>query len=130
MQMYIRFIIPAKDEDSGKRMGLFQAFGELRDAGILYHYEEDQLIKIRDWFNENLEKPSSFSRSRKPHAQAVAISWFKDTAKIHLAKMYEFAAILKSHGYAVEVIRTERIGYIVYEDEYQATAEPYSDTPT
>ncbi len=30
----------------------------------------------------------------------------------------------------VEVIRTERPGYIVYEDEFQVTAEPFAETHT
>lgn len=128
--MYIRFVIHYKDEDSGKRMGLFQASRELREAGLVDAYEEDQLIAIRDWFNENLEKPDSFSKSRKPNSRDVAISWFKDSAKEHIAKMYEFKAILENHGVGVDVIRTQRPGYIVYQDEHQVTAEPYAETVT
>ena len=44
MPMYIRFVIAVKDEDFGRRMGLFQASRELRDAGLVDKYEEDQLI--------------------------------------------------------------------------------------
>ena len=111
-------------------MGLFQASRELRDAGLVDKYEEDQLIEIRDWFDANLAKPNSFTTSRKPHAKGVAISWFKDSAKDHLAKMYQFSAILEAHGSPVHVLKTSRPGYIVYEDQFQVTAEPYADTPT
>ena len=91
---------------------------------------EQDFMNLRKWFKEHLEKPKSFSRSRKPRATRVALSWFKDTAKLHIAKMYEFAAILEAHGVHVEVIRTTRPGYVVYEDEHQITAEPFSETGT
>ena len=83
-----------------------------------------------DWFNENLETPKSFAKSKKPHAKEVAISWFKDTAAEHISKMYEIKSILEAHGIAVDVIRTSRPGYVVYEDDYQITAEPYYETQT
>jgi hypothetical protein len=38
--------------------------------------------------------------------------------------------ILEAHGVVVERIRTQRPGYIVYEDEHQVAAYPFADTPT
>ena len=38
--------------------------------------------------------------------------------------------ILVAHGIVVEVLRTERPGYIVYEDAYQVAAEPFKETIT
>ncbi len=111
-------------------MGLFQVSRELTDAKLLSQFEENQLLAIRDWFNENLEKPESFARSKKPHTKGIAISWFKDSATEHISKMYEFSTILEAHGIVVEVIKTLRPGYIVYEDQYQVTAEPYAETKT
>lgn len=126
--MYIRFVIHYKDQDSGKRMGLFHASRELRDAGLVDVYEEEQLISIRDWFDENLKKPHSFSKSKKPNAKGVAISWFKDSAVEHIRKMYEMKTIIEDHGLVVDVVRTEKPGYVVYEDQYQVTAQPYAET--
>jgi len=60
----------------------------------------------------------------------VAISWFKDTAKEHIAQMYALSRIIEAHGVHIEVLRTNRPGYIVYDDVFQITAEPYADTPT
>ena len=128
--MYIRFVVNRKDEDSGRRIGLFHVSRELRESNLLSEFEEDQLLAIRNWFNENLEKPEAFARSKKPHAKGVAISWFKDSAQEHISKMYEITAILTAHGIGVEVIRTSKPGYIVYEDEFQVTAEPYAETNT
>jgi len=42
--------------------------------------------------------------------------------------MRELASILEGHGISVELLQTERPGYIVYEDNYQVTAEPFIET--
>ncbi len=126
--MYLRFVVSEIDETSGRRQGLFQLAAELRETGVLHPLEEDALKKIQVWFNEHLEKPAAFARSRKPNAASLGLSWFKDTAKGHIAKMYEFARILESHGVHVQVIKSERPGYVVYEDKFQVTAEPYAET--
>lgn len=126
--MYIRFVVTNLDEDSGRRQGVFQALVDAREDGKLYEYEIERLKEIHAWFNENLEKPAAFSRSSRPHAMNKAISWFKDSAAEHIARMRELVSILEAHGVAVDIIRTERPGYVVYEDEYQVTAEPFYET--
>ena len=42
--------------------------------------------------------------------------------------MRELVAILEAHDIAVEMLQTERPGYVVYEDTYQIVAEAFSDT--
>ena len=128
MATYLRFVIPGKDEDSGKRQGLIQTAVAPRELGRLTLHEQDQVKGILDWFNKNLEVPRRLSKSRKQDAKAVAISWFRDTAITHIAKMRELASLLEAHGIKTEMIRTERPGYIVYEDEHQVTALPFRDT--
>ena len=56
------------------------------------------------------------------------ISWFKDTAHVHIANIREMASILQRHGIPVTMLKAKRIGYVVYEDEYQILSEPFSDT--
>ncbi|HUH84044.1 MAG TPA: hypothetical protein VLX85_05515, partial [Stellaceae bacterium] len=68
--------------------------------------------------------------SPRPHAKAQAISWFKDWANEHVARMRELQRVLEKHGVAVEVLTTERPGYIVYEDEFQVAAYPFRDIQT
>lgn len=53
--------------------------------------------------------------------------WFKATATEHIAKMREMSCILEQNGFYVRVIKAQRPGYIVYEDEYQVVAEPFAD---
>ena len=41
--------------------------------------------------------------------------------------MHEMRCVLEENGVIVRVIKTQRPGYIVYEDEYQVVAEPFAD---
>ena len=127
--MYLRFVVADIDEDSGKELGVFQAMYRLRDAGNLDPHEEEQHDVIRRWFSENLEKPTRFTASKPPfyRKQPKAISWFKDEAHEHIARIREMIAILQGHGISVQVLKTERVGYVVYEDAYQIVAEPFQN---
>ena len=126
--MFIRFVVQEHHEVSGRRQGLFHTLGQLRYEGVLSTAEEERYDQIHDWFKRNLKRPRSLTRSSKPHAKHVALSWFKDTATEHISKMYVLVQILDSHGIAVDVLRTERPGYVVYEDPYQVAAEPFRET--
>lgn len=125
---YVRFVISRNDEDSGRRQGLFQAVSDLEHEWLLLSHEQDAYDQIYEWFRSNLKKPRKLARAKKPHARNVALSWFKDSALEHLKQMHALAQILHAHGVHVEVIRTERPGYVVYEDQHQVTAEPFNDT--
>jgi hypothetical protein len=37
-------------------------------------------------------------------------------------------AILENHGVWIEMLKTARPGYVVYQDEFQVVAEPFSDS--
>src|SRR5439155_15969582 len=126
--MYLRFVVAEVDDDSERELGVFQAASKLRDAGKLYPYEESYLDELRQWFNIHLEKPTRFTATRPPYGKKRAISWFKDSAQEHIARIREMVAILENHGVRVRMIKTERVGYVVYEDQHQVVAEPFSDT--
>lgn len=81
----------------------------------------DDLAEVRRWFNDNLEAPSSFGRSRLP----LGICWFKTSATEHIRRIWEMARILERNGVYVKKIRTGRPGYVIYEDEWQVVAEPF-----
>lgn len=128
--MFIRFVVHRLDPDSGRRVGLFQAMSDLEHQGELSSTEQAEYDEIYEWFRKNLKKPRSFTRSSKPHAKKVAISWFKAEATDHIARMHSIAKLLHDHGIEVDVLRTERPGYVVYEDKHQVAAEPFKDTAT
>jgi len=128
--MFIRFVVQVHDAHSGRRQGLFQALSDLEHEGALLSHEQASYDEIYNWFRFHLKKPRSFARSSKPHAKNVAISWFKHTATEHIKKMHEMAQILEAHGIVVDVLRSERPGYVVYEDAHQVAAEPFRETVT
>jgi hypothetical protein len=128
--MFTRFVVHKRDEDSGRRQGLFQALAELDGEGRLAGHHRDDYLEVWDWFRLNLNGPTNLARASRPHAKKVALSWFKDSAIEHIRQMRRMSAILAEHDVAVSVLQTKRPGYVVYEDEHQVAAEPFSDTPT
>ena len=46
----------------------------------------------------------------------------------HLSRVRELVAILENYGAPVRTLKAKRVGYVVYEDEYQIVAEPFADT--
>jgi len=126
--MFLRFVVPEIDKDSEKELGVFQAIHKLRQSGALSDYEVELDDQIDRWFDKNLRKPSRFTAAKPPFRskKSRAISWFKDTAQEHVARVRPLAAILQSHGVSVRMLKTDRVGYVVHEDEYQIVAEPFA----
>lgn len=127
--MFIRFAITQKDRDSSRGSGVFQVAAQLRDSGTLFEHEHSRLRYLLDWFNTHLEKPIRFTASKPPYyrKQQRAISWFKDSADEHISKAREITAIIEDQGIVVQTHKSDRVGYVVYEDEYQVVAEPFAD---
>jgi hypothetical protein len=127
--MYIRFITGEIDEKSQRETGVFGMAYRLRDSRDVPDSYRTRFRELLKWFNANLEKPDRFTTSKPPYyrKQSKAISWFKDSAKEHIAKLRQIVALLDSYGIHMEMIQTDRPGYIVYEDAHQIVAEPFSD---
>jgi hypothetical protein len=128
--MYLRFVVTDIDEESGRELGVFHAVRNLRDEEKLHTHEEEQHDSIVQRFNEHLRKPTRFRASKPPfyRKKSRAISWFKDTAHEHLARVRELVLILEHHDIPVRMQKADRVGYIVYEDEFQIVAQPFADT--
>ena len=90
--------------------------------------DEKQLNQILHWFEDNLAEPERLALSSKPRRKAQAISWFRDGAKEHIVRMRELRTLLDSYGITVDMLRERRPGYVVYEDEHQVVAYPFSET--
>ena len=125
---YVRFVVAKRSPLTGHRLGLFNGIDGVRQ---LFSVEQGARYQsIYDWFGGNLPGPTRLTRSRYPRAADVALSWFKDDAEEFISRMREIAAILDLHGVDTEMLKTERPGYIVYEDACQVAATPFADTPT
>jgi hypothetical protein len=123
--MYVRFVVNEIDEDTGVERGIIQAMYRLWRSGALSVHEEAWWAEIRCWLNLDLDAPDRLARSRRPGANACAISWFKAGATIHIARAREVCALLAQHNIASKMLTSARPGYIVYEDEFQVAAEPF-----
>ncbi len=125
--MYVRFVVSQIDAESGQPLGVFQAIHGLCYHGRLSSREQQQDEEIGRWFDKHLEKPTRFTAAKAPYYRKKnrAISWFKDSAREHIKRIRELVVILERHGYVVEMLTTDRVGYVVYEDEFQIVAEPF-----
>lgn len=128
--MFLRFVTSEVDAPSGRRRGVCQAAFRLRDSANIAEHDLTRLLRITGWLNEHLERPERLAVSRRPHAKAQALSWFKDTSHHHLRQVRDLSQLLDSYDIPVHVIRTARPGYVVYEDHFQVAAHPLADTPT
>jgi hypothetical protein len=118
---YIRFVVAHKDEDSHREQGIFQAVARAIEWEIVTGTHADELNTLRSWFIENLEKPTSFGRGKL----SLGICWFKVDASEHINRIWQMTRILEQHGIYIQKIKTEKPGYIVYEDDWQVVAEPF-----
>jgi hypothetical protein len=118
---YIRFVIGRKDEDSNVERGIFQAAAQALEWRNVTGSDADELNELRSWFSENLKKPTSFGRDKL----RLGICWFKTSATEHISRIWEMVQILERNGIYVKKIRTDKPGYVIYEDEWQLVAEPF-----
>ncbi len=118
---YIRFVIDRKDEDSHVEQGVFQATSQALERRTITGSDADEINELRMWFNENLDKPTSFGRDKL----RLGICWFRTGSAEHIARIWEMVRILERNGIYVKKIRTDRPGYKIYEDEWQLVAEPF-----
>ena len=118
---YVRFVIGRKDEDSHVEQGIFQAAAQALEWRNITGSDANELNELRAWFSDNLERPTSFGRDKL----RLGICWFKTGATEHISRIWEMVRILERNGIYVRKIRTDKPGYVVYEDEWQLVAEPF-----
>jgi len=118
---YVRFVIGRKDEDSQVEQGVFQAAAQALEWQSITGSDADELNELRAWFSKNLKRPTSFGRDKF----RLGICWFKTGSTEHISRIWEMVNILERNGIYVKKIRTDRPGYVIYEDEWQLVAEPF-----
>ncbi|BDI30922.1 hypothetical protein CCAX7_29730 [Capsulimonas corticalis] len=119
--MFLRFVVHQKIDKAKFHVGLFAASSHLQEYGELSIYEWERLEELLKWFNTHLPLPNL-------HQENVqAVYWYRASATMHIAKMWEIAGILQTHGYDVEMVKTEFAGLIIYRDDFQIGAIPKID---
>jgi hypothetical protein len=130
---FVRFIVPCKDSDSEVPQGIVQAAYRLKKDDRTPKHSREALAELLDWIENNLAVPPRFNSStskghyrRKPRG----ISWLRDTSNEHISNLRAIARIVREYGIDAQMITTDRVGYVIYEDKFQVTAEPFADTCT
>lgn len=128
--MYLRFVLPKRNPDTGIADGVFEVAYELRREGDPSQSDREELGDLPRWFGENLQVPTKFNRTKSKgyHRRTTkGISWLKSSARLHVTKMHRLAALLRDQGHHVTMIKSANPGYLVYEDEHQVGAETFRD---
>jgi hypothetical protein len=126
--MFVRYVVADLHEKSTRPMGVFQAAYRLRDRGVFSIADQAAYFSLTGWFDVWLDVPTRFSRSRRPRACPKAICWFKPEAINHIERVRRLAKLLERYGMRTRLLKTGKPRYIVYEDEHQVVAVPFSDT--
>jgi len=92
--MYLRFITEFVNEYGETHTGLFSALRFVREDALTNDEDVLKLKELRKWFNENLNAPDKFSNASNKNPLAISLSWFKDSAKDHIRKIYEIRSAL------------------------------------
>ena len=131
---FVRFVVPSwTHRESQAPIGVIGAAYELLRQDTVSHELRAELGAWIEWFEQNMPVPDRFNRTKSKgwyRRETRGISWLRTSAAEHLAAMEKLAACITRCGHETAEIRSERVGYLVYEDELQVIAEPFRDTPT
>ena len=116
--MYIRFAIGADDENPRDMHDPLTEAAHLKSNDLLAPYEEELVDSIFEKFNDELPCPP-WGNKNWP---SDAISWFKVSAQNFIALMYDLIAILKEHDVQIQILKSDYLFKIYYEDAFQVIA--------
>lgn len=116
---FIRFVVGSESDSPRTQSGLFTEAECLRKKDLLQPYQVEVVKEIFEYFNKNLPVPPYSTKKWS----VDAISWFKDNAVNYIDKMRDLTFILEENGYQVRILKTDKPGMILYEDEYQIVSQ-------
>lgn len=94
--------------------GIFSLCWNLVNNSIMSEEDNQLFISIDEWFKENLPEPEAC----KNHEQVI--TFFKcNTSKEMIEKIMPAIALLDKYNKAYDIVYTNFVGTIVYEDEWQ-----------
>jgi hypothetical protein len=124
--MFIRFVSAERDKDSNLAQGIFRVAYDMRDRGDLATHEEIWFDELDQWFRKHLRRPSRYAWSSRPNAPKRAVTWLKLSSVEHVRRLRELAALLRHKDVMIEEVVTDRPGYVLYEDQHQVVAMPFT----
>lgn len=122
---YLRFVVAEENPDSKRLNGIFTIAYRLRDDPELPEYEREAIESVLAWFREHLPVPHVY-RNKVEKAE-VTVSWIKSSASEHVTRLRELAHILHRQRIYTRELQEKKVGYVLYEDDFQIVAEPFKD---
>ncbi len=95
--------------------GIFAMCWRMIYDGVMSEEDAKLFEEINEWFEENLPNPEVCMSGDK-----AVITYFKTATTEHMIKQIEPAmALLDKYNHPYDVVYTNFVGEIVYEDEFQ-----------
>jgi hypothetical protein len=73
-------------------------------ARTLPESDHQEILEVLRWFEENLDAPNRFTRSRRASELSRGICWFRLSAHEHIMKARALARVIDRHGIWVHAI--------------------------
>ncbi len=97
-----------------KPKGIFSVCWRMVNDGIMTEADANKFKNIDCWFKENLPEPDPCKNRQK------VITYFKtDTSKDMLKMLQPVLGLLDKYNHPYDIVYTNFIGEIVYEDKWQ-----------
>lgn len=114
-QNYVRIQVRDKG-NTGKPIGVIGACWKIHNEGKFSEEDCKTFLRLEKWFTSLLPEPP-FYKDGNPQK---AICYFKvDSAKEMLDRITPLMQLLDKYEYEYDVVYTNYIGKIIYEDKYQ-----------
>ena len=119
-QKYIRIQVRYTGK-TGKPVGLFGANWHILNADLFSQADKELFLETDEWFNENLPEPTFYDKDNpEKNNTQQAITYFKTGAvSKYKDKILILTGLLEKYGVAYDIVLTNTVGEIIYEDDYQ-----------
>ena len=119
MKKYLRIQGHEYSYGTGRPTGVFSLCHRRVDNGT-FTAEDSELFRETDqWFKDNLIQPPFYAEGNPDRA----VTWFKTEAyEAMKEKSQVLTDLLDKYGVPYDVVFTDYVGRIIYEDEFQVAA--------
>lgn len=98
--------------------GIFSICWRLIYDGVMNEEDEKTFREIDEWFKENLPEPEPCKQGEK------VITFFKtETTKEMIEKIFPAIQLLDKYSHPYDIVYTNFVGKIIYEDEWQVAVQ-------
>ena len=106
---------------TGKPVGMFAANWHIHNDGRFSPEDKELFLKTEEWFRGNLTVPPFYDlENPEKNNPQKAITYFKAEAVSKYAeKTLVLTGLLEKYGVEYDIVYTNSVGEIIYEDEYQ-----------